>query len=78
MFEGNKLKVQLAMGHEFHTKNKYLLPITFDRSLEHIFNCYVVEKLTMLIILGMQWLKNYNPQVNWTIYALTLQNSSGQ
>ena len=69
--------MQLAMDHEFHTKNKYLLPITFSRGSEHIFNCYVVEKLTMLIILGMQWLRNYNPQVDWPNYALTLQNSSG-
>ena len=46
------------MGHEFYTKNKFLLPITFARGIEHVFDCYVVEKLTIPIMLGMQWFIN--------------------
>ena len=56
MFEGSELKVQLAIGHKFHTKNQCLFPITFAPGVEHIVNCYIVDKLTMPIILGMQWL----------------------
>ena len=56
MFEGSELKVQLATGHEFRTKNKCLLPITFAPGVEHVVDCYVVDKLTTPIILGIQWL----------------------
>ena len=56
IFEGSELKVQLTMGHEFCTKNQCLLPITFGSGVEHIVDCYVVDKLTMPIVLGMQWL----------------------
>ena len=72
MLEGNELKVQLATGHEFRTKNKFLLPITFDCGIEHVFDSYVIDKLSTTIILGMQWLKNYNLLVDWPNYALTL------
>ena len=78
MFEGSELMVQLATGHEIRTKNKYLLPITFSPGMEHVFGCYVIDKLTAPIILGIQWLLNYNLQVDWPNYVLTLQNSSGQ
>ena len=66
------------MGHEFHTKNNFLLPRTLVHGLEHIINYYVIGKLTMAIILGMQWLKTYNPRVDWPNYALTLYNSCSQ
>ena len=56
MYEGNELKVQPATGHEFLTKSKCLLPITFARGLEHVADCYVIDKLTMPVILGIQWL----------------------
>ena len=56
MFEGSDLKVQLATGHGFYTKTKYLLSITFIHSLEYIVDYYIVDKLTTPIVLGMHWL----------------------
>ena len=56
MFEGSELKVQLTTGHELHTETKRLLPIRLAPGLEYIVNFYIVNKLTMPIILGMQWL----------------------
>ena len=53
MFKGSGLKVKLATGCEFHTATKCWLPITFASSLEHIIDYYVVNKLTMSIILGI-------------------------
>ena len=78
MIEGSKLKTQLTTGHEFRIETKCLLPIAFDPGLEHVVDYYVVNKLTTPVILGMQWLQNYNPQVDWPNYVLTLQNSSGK
>ena len=54
MFESSQLKVQLATGHEFHTKKNCLLPIMFVLGIEHIVNCYIVDKLNTLIILSIQ------------------------
>ena len=48
--------MQLATGHEFHTETKFLLQIIFAPGLEHIFKYYITEKLTIPLILGMQWL----------------------
>ena len=56
MFESNELKVQLATGHEFYAKKKFLVSITFAPGIEHVVDCYVIDKLTMPIILGMQWI----------------------
>ena len=55
MFKESELKVQLVTGHEFYKKTKILL-ITFAHGLEYVGNCYVVDKLTTPIILGIQWL----------------------
>ena len=56
MFEGSELKVQLTTGCVLHKNIKCLLLITFAPSMEHVFNYYIVEKLTIPIVLGMQWL----------------------
>ena len=56
MFKGNELKVQLATGHEFCTKINVCYQSPFACSLEHVVNCYIINKLTTPIILGMQWL----------------------
>ena len=56
MFVWSKLKVKvyLATGREFCTGTKHLLLITFTTGLEHIINFYIVNKLTTLVVLGMQ------------------------
>ena len=56
MFKGSELKVQLATGCKFHTNTKCLLQITFNPGLKNIVDYYVIDKLTMPAILGMQWL----------------------
>ena len=55
MFKTSELKVQLGKGHEFRTNTKFLLPITFDPGSEYIISCYVVNRLSNPVVLGIQW-----------------------
>ena len=54
-----------------------MLPINFGQGIQHVVECHVVERLTMPVILGMQWLKLHNPSVDWSNYVLTIASSTG-
>ena len=44
----------------------------FDAKLMHLVTCHVVNNLKSLVVLGIDWLTEHWPKINWLNYTVTL------
>ena len=44
----------------------------FDANLMHLVTCHVVNNLTSLVVLGIDWLTEHWPEINWPNYTVTM------
>ena len=59
---------------KWHSSCKKLtceVPMKFDANLMHLVTCHVVSNLTSLVVLGIDWLREHQPEINWLNYTVT-------
>ena len=44
----------------------------FDTNLMHLVTCHMVNNLTSSVVLGIDWLMEHQPEVDWPNYTVTL------
>ena len=58
----------VTLGNKFKVLSTKLakLSISFTSGAAQMVWCYVVPELSALVILGMDWLTQLNPKINWS------------
>ena len=75
VFEGEELAVTLADGSTFRSNKCVLLPLELDGKVSLGVKCRVVDTLTSPVVLGIDWLTQYSPRIDWSNYAIELDTS---
>ena len=44
----------------------------FDTNLMHFVTCHVVNNLTSSVVLGIDWLTEHQPEIDWPNFTVTL------
>lgn len=60
------MKVRLANGKTVRSIGVVDIECVLSDGLVHSVLCYVVPDLTCPIVLGMPWLREHNPCIDWT------------
>ena len=50
----------------------------FDTNLMQLVTCHVVNNLTSLVVLGIDWLLEHQPDIDWLNYTVTLHLANGK
>ena len=74
----SSLAVMLANGTQVTTKLTCEVPMQFDANLMHLVTCHVVNNLTSLVVLGIDWLIEHQPEIDWPNYTVTLHLANGK
>ena len=74
----SSLAVTLANGTQVTTKLICEVPMQFDANLMHLVTCHVVNNLTSSVVLGMDWLMEHWPEINWPNYTVTMHLVNGK
>ena len=72
------LSVMLANGTQITTKLTCEVPMQFDTNLMHLVTCHVVNNLTSLVVLGIDWPMEHRPKINWPNYIVTMHLANGK
>ena len=72
------LAVMLANGTQVTTKLMCEVPMQFDANLMHLVTCHVVNNLTSLVVLGIDWLMEHWPEIDWPNYTVTMHLANGK
>ena len=68
----------LANGTQVTTKLMCEVTMQFDANLMHLLTCHVVNNLISLVVLGIDWLMEHQPEINWLNYTVTLHLANGK
>ena len=74
----SSLAVTLANGTQVTIKLIYEVPMQFDANLMHFVTCHVVNNLTSLVVLGIDWLMEHEPEIDWPNYTVTIHLANGK
>ena len=66
------MTVQLADGTAVVSQSVAKVPVLFTHAVQHVIECRVVDKLSYPLVLGMDWLQQHNPVIDWVGYTVTL------
>ena len=72
------LAVMLANGTQVTTKLICKVPMHFNANLIHLVTCHVVNNLTSSVVLGIDWLIEHRPEIDWPNYTVTLHLANGK
>ena len=72
------LAVTLENGTQITMKLMYEVPMQFDANLMHLVTCHVVNNLTSLVVLGIDWIMEYRPEINWLNYTVAMHLVNGK
>ena len=72
------LAVMLENGIQITPKLTCEVPMQFDANLLHLVTCHVVNNLTSLVVLGIDWLTEHRPEIDWPNYTVTLHLVNGK
>ena len=72
------LAVTLANGTQVTTKLTCEVPMHFNANLMHLVTCHVVNNLTSSVVLGIDWLMEHRPEIDWPNYTVTLHLANGK
>ena len=72
------LAVTLANGTQVTTKLTCEVPMHFNANLMHLVTCHVVNNLTSSVVLGIDWLMEHWPEIDWPNYTVTLHLANGK
>ena len=50
----------------------------FNANLMHLVTCHVVNNLTSSVVLGIDWLMEHRPEIDWPNYTVTLHLANGK
>ena len=50
----------------------------FDTNLMHLVTCHVVNNLTSSVVLGIDWLIEDQPEINWPNYTVIMHLANGK
>ena len=73
----SSLAITLANGTQITKKLTCKVPILFNANLMHLVTCHVVNNLTSLVVLGIDWLMEHWPETDWPNYTVTLHLANG-
>ena len=64
----NAEPICVTLGNKFKVLSAKLakLSILFTSGASRMVWCYIVPELSALVILGMNWLTQINPKINWS------------
>ena len=68
----------LANSTQVATKLTCEVPMQFDANLIHLVICHVVNNLTSLVVLGIDWLTEHWPEIIWPNYTVTMHLANGK
>ena len=72
------LAVTLANGTQVTKKIRCKVPIYFNANLMHLVTYHVVHNLTSLVVLGIDWLMEHWPEIDWPNYTVILHLANGK
>ncbi len=61
----SRMHVRLATGVSVDSDSVVRGEITLAHGVVHSVECHVVPELAYPLILGLPWLRSYNPSVDW-------------
>ena len=65
--------------HPSHNKiNMWSTNAIWYANLMHLVTCHVVNNLTSSVVLGIDWLMEHWPEINWPNYTVTLHLVNGK
>ena len=68
----------LENGTQVTTKLTCEVPMQFDANLMHLVTCHVVNNLKNSVVLGIDWLMEHHPEINWPNYIVTMHLANGK
>ena len=78
MLHCSGLAVTLENGTQVTKKLMCEVLMQFDASLTHLVTCHVVNNLTSLVVLGIDWLMEHWPEINWLNYVAIMHLVNGK
>ena len=72
------LAVILENGTQVTTKLTCEVPVQFDANLIYLVTCHMVTNLTSSVVLGINWLMEHQPKVDWPNYTVTMHLTNGK
>ena len=65
--------------HPSHNKiNMWSTNMHFNANLMHLVTCHVVNNLISSVVLGIDWLMEHQPEIDWLNYTVTLHLANGK
>ena len=74
----SSLAVTLANHTQVTTKLMCEVPMQFDANLMHLVTYHVVNNLTSSVVLGIDWLMEHWPEINWLNYTVIMHLANGK
>ena len=74
----SSLAVTLVNGTQVTKKLTCEVPIQFNANLLHLVTCHVINNLTSSVVLGIDWLIEHQPEIDWSNYTVTLHWVNGK
>ena len=68
----------LANGTQVTKKITCEVPMNFNANLMHLVTYHVVNNLTSSVVLGIDWLMEHWPEIDWLNYTVTLHLANGK
>ena len=68
----------LANGTQETTKLTCEVPMQFNANLMHLVTCHVVNNLISLFMVGIIWLMEHWPEIDWLNYTVTWHLANGK
>lgn len=73
MVSGEVLTVSLATGIRVRSLGKCEFDFTFANEVQHSGEFHIVPELSAHVVLGMPWLRDANPDIDWVTGSLLLR-----
>ena len=72
------LAVTLANDTQVTIKLTCEVPMHFNANLMHLVTCHIVNNLTSSVVLGIDWLTEHRPEIDWPNYTVILHLENGK
>ena len=72
------LAVTLENGTQVTKKLTCKVPMQFNANLMHLVTYHMVNNLTSLVVLGIDWLMEHQFEINWPNYIVTMHLVNGK
>ena len=78
LFHCSSLAVTPANSTQVTTKLTCEVLMQFDANLMHLVTCHVINNLTSLFVLGIDWLMEHQPEIDWPNYTIIMHLANGK